>query len=598
MLRGRLGAVACAFVGMVSTSTTRAHTLREAGTAAASHEQGTATLLSDGRVLVAGGYRGSPPVAYATTAEVWDPKTETFTASGVLPDGVPRCSHAAVRLLDGRVALFGGSTKCPRSKAGTTEVALWADGVWSKGAPMPRVRSSDDAPELGPQAILLPDGRVLVVGGFQTAAEDARAVDLYDPKADRWTTAADLPSTLPVKFVARAASGRVMLALLTSAGAMEVAAGPTVLYDPASNTWSPGPTIEGGCLAYGGGASLESGRVLVTRCSDRDDSLELRLFDMGSWQLRRRPSTLIDMLWTTGAIGGGALLLGSTRGASEAWFYDDAKDVFRSVGTWEGFRQNFPWTPLADGGALLVGGYRTLGSDPGDSLRTALRIERRPNGAPCTAPETCASGACSAGACTSTCARDADCAALTYCKAAACTQAVAPGAQCASAQACATGHCLEGWCCQDEKGCGAYTCSATGCRTSCAADGECAKGFTCASGACLPSAKGAKCTDDQLALVNVAEGKTLLCAPYLCDSVSATCRTYCASQSECQQGYVCSSANTCLLPQRPIDASGCASPHADVRHGAPTGLALLALLVARAQRAARRERRATPSHRR
>ncbi len=64
----------------------------------------SATLLADGRVLIAGGpgYTSSP----IAVAEVWDPVTGTFVATGRLAR--PRSDHSATLLADGRVLLTGG----------------------------------------------------------------------------------------------------------------------------------------------------------------------------------------------------------------------------------------------------------------------------------------------------------------------------------------------------------------------------------------------------------------------------------------------------------------------------------------------------------
>ena len=64
----------------------------------------TATLLPDGRVLIAGGQNGSGPLA---SAEIYDPATGKFSASGSL--STVRAGHTATTLRDGRVLLVGGS---------------------------------------------------------------------------------------------------------------------------------------------------------------------------------------------------------------------------------------------------------------------------------------------------------------------------------------------------------------------------------------------------------------------------------------------------------------------------------------------------------
>jgi hypothetical protein len=69
----------------------------------------TATLLADGRVLIAGGdmIETRAPGAFNTqsSAELYDPLTGTFRATGLTR---PRSGHTATLLPDGRVLIAGG----------------------------------------------------------------------------------------------------------------------------------------------------------------------------------------------------------------------------------------------------------------------------------------------------------------------------------------------------------------------------------------------------------------------------------------------------------------------------------------------------------
>jgi hypothetical protein len=130
----------------------------------------TATLLDDGRVLVAGG---------APVAEVYDPATGTFTPTGPLTSALGY--HTATVLGDGRVLLAGGESEAGQLFDPVT-------GSFTPTGSMARARSMHTA-------TLLPDGRVLVVGGADgSAAADrgvARTAEIYDPTTGQFTPAPD-----------------------------------------------------------------------------------------------------------------------------------------------------------------------------------------------------------------------------------------------------------------------------------------------------------------------------------------------------------------------------------------------------------------------
>src|SRR5436190_21371369 len=94
-------------------------------TARAGH---TATLLPDGKVLVAGG--GHTSVAGAeftpiTSAELFDPATGIWTPTGSMAE--PRDRHTATLLPNGQVLVVGGNAYDVR----TAEIYNPATGLWS-----------------------------------------------------------------------------------------------------------------------------------------------------------------------------------------------------------------------------------------------------------------------------------------------------------------------------------------------------------------------------------------------------------------------------------------------------------------------------------
>jgi len=119
----------------------------------------TATLLPNGKVLVAGGQDYSTIFA---SAELYDPASGTWTATGSLNTG--RHSHTATLLPNGQVLVAGG----PGTNGVTTASAELYDpasGTWMATGSLNTARFQHTA-------TLLPDGKVLVAGGSgDTSAE-------------------------------------------------------------------------------------------------------------------------------------------------------------------------------------------------------------------------------------------------------------------------------------------------------------------------------------------------------------------------------------------------------------------------------------------
>ena len=133
----------------------------------------TYTVLQDGRVLVAGDDR----------AQVYDPASDTWSAAGTKRDH--GYAAAATLLSDGKVLVAGGMTFSLPDNYDRLDLAEIYDpvtGSWSTIAKM-------HAKTRPVAAILLPDGKVLVVGStFSPGSSVISAVEVYDPATDTWTS--------------------------------------------------------------------------------------------------------------------------------------------------------------------------------------------------------------------------------------------------------------------------------------------------------------------------------------------------------------------------------------------------------------------------
>lgn len=133
----------------------------------------TATLLPNGKVLLVGGSPSWPPTAaVATSAELYDPTTNSFSATGSMAFA-RRGGHAATLLSDGRVLVTGGDDVNVQSAPGRNDAEIY-DPTTGRFAPtglMTKARSAH-------AAVLLSNGKVLVAGGQNLAGNTA---ELYDP---------------------------------------------------------------------------------------------------------------------------------------------------------------------------------------------------------------------------------------------------------------------------------------------------------------------------------------------------------------------------------------------------------------------------------
>jgi hypothetical protein len=132
--------------------------LQPTGNMASEREFHTATLLADGRVLIAGGRRflaGKDETL--RTAEIYDPVVKTFSPTGSMNEA--RAWSRATLLLDGRVLIAGGFDNGPLTSA---ELYDPATGSFTATGSMNIQRD-------GYAATLLANGKVLITGDNATA---------------------------------------------------------------------------------------------------------------------------------------------------------------------------------------------------------------------------------------------------------------------------------------------------------------------------------------------------------------------------------------------------------------------------------------------
>jgi hypothetical protein len=196
----------------------------------------TATLLQDGRVLVAGGSNDGDLDYTLSDAELYDPVTGTWSTTGNLNRSV--VLHTATLLQTGKVLVVGGYM--PRFHQGfsqpislsSAELYDPAAGTWSNTGNLNASRDSHTA-------TLLPDGEVLVAGGYDWNSRlDLNSAERYDANNGMWTNTGNLNTTRNGHTATLLPSGKVLAAGGNVVGPTytNTALNSAELYDPQTQT--------------------------------------------------------------------------------------------------------------------------------------------------------------------------------------------------------------------------------------------------------------------------------------------------------------------------------------------------------------------------
>ena len=319
--------------------------VRSMATQRAAH---TATLLPDGKVLVAGGFTGGGSLA---SAEVFDPATSTFASAGNMT--ASRAGHTATLLPNGKVLIAGGYNG---SYLASAELYDPAAHTFMPTGIMVTARS-------GHVAALLNNGKVLLAGGIGTGWTFLADAELYDPATNTFIATGGMTTARESHTATLLKDGQVLI----TGGHKDRRPAITIyssaeIYNPASGTFSSTGNLTVRRHKHDA-TLLADGRVLIVGGSDERDGRgayrNAEVFNpttgtftaVGSMNAAR-----YKLQGTTVLLNNGKVLIAG--GANRAEVFDPATNTFSFASGNMGTMRLFATaTLLGNGQVLITGGY-------------------------------------------------------------------------------------------------------------------------------------------------------------------------------------------------------------------------------------------------
>lgn len=243
-----------------------AATFESTGSLVTARYKAAAAPLPGGDVLVVGGLHNVSPSSFESeslaSAEVYDDATGSFNATGSM--AVSRMDPTAAPLPDGRVLVVGGQ--------------IWGGG----GTPLASAEIYDPEtgefsatgsmaePRFGAMAAPLPDGTVLVAGGYGNGK--LASAEIYDPETGEFSATAAMNSARAMGTAAPLPNGTVLVAARGSNPGKILE---TEIYDSTTGTFAPAAELPQ--PLNGSGAALEDGSVLLLGEMTRSETFSLKL---------------------------------------------------------------------------------------------------------------------------------------------------------------------------------------------------------------------------------------------------------------------------------------------------------------------------------
>jgi hypothetical protein len=304
-VNGQQGGINATASAWVSVKTGVALT-KDGGSVAPIGAYPTATTLPNGRVLITGGQIAS--FVSSAAAQIYDPATGRMVATGSM--NTPRTKHTATLLPNGMVLVVGGQamTQNPLSTSLTTvnlaTAELWdpQTSTWTllpTSMTLARYLHTANLLTAGPNA-----GKVAIIGGTGGTGAGT-TIELFDPATQTWTAGPTLTTSRSehrTVALTGAQAGRFLIVSGTNAEVYDSltstrVAGPTL---KKSRTQASATVLSDGNVLVAGGTSTNTAEIIVPPATYTAGSFTATVYYVGSQTTPVAPNVLVGGPYATG----------------------------------------------------------------------------------------------------------------------------------------------------------------------------------------------------------------------------------------------------------------------------------------------------------
>jgi hypothetical protein len=329
-------------------------TFTAAGSLTRPREFHAATLLTNGKALITGGFTTSS--ATWASAELYDPSTGISTATGDMT--TPRYMHTATLLPNGKVFIAGGFSGQDSTALSSAELYDPTTGTFSLTGNMTTARRLHTA-------TLLNNGKVLIAGGQPPVP----GAELYDPSTGTFTATGDMTEA-GADTATLLPNGKVLMTRCVDSCFDSTKPSHAELYDPATGTFTrTGDMVDPYQGALPTAMLLANGKVLIAGgdLGDFGGSTSAEIYDpaTGAFSATAKMTADIDAWKASLLLPDGTVLIAGETGfiVGAAELYDPVTGTFSATSGLQS-AEGHAATLLPDGTVLLSGGWVFCGATP------------------------------------------------------------------------------------------------------------------------------------------------------------------------------------------------------------------------------------------